>query len=126
MEARLFGERGFWAGGRVPPKLLPLEVLSTPCFASGSRVSMGERLGSILATHALLFSKPHSKAGGQVRGPQARTGSPKVKCTEQGVTQNEEMRQVGVRLPEVWSRHPRATRSRRTRGWGTESPTPAP
>lgn len=73
-----------------------------------------------------LLPTPHSQALGTGSWPRERTGSPKVKGSEQGVTQNEEMRQVGVRPLEVWSHHPRATRESGHPGLGIESPTPTP
>lgn len=73
-----------------------------------------------------LLPTPHSQAPGAGSRPRVRTGSPQVKRCEQGVTQNDEMQQVGARPLEVWSHHLRATRESEHPGVGIESPTPTP
>lgn len=116
MEAPHFGEGAFRPVGSPLRKSLLPEIFSTPAFAS--RRARGEFRASE-PTHSLPpFHLSLPGSGGRFVAS-VRTGSPKVRRSVQGVTQNEEMRQVGARLLEVWSRHPRATREPGHPGVGT-------
>lgn len=128
MEAPHFGEGALRPAGSPLRKALVAEnYFYTPPFASspGGEHAWGVS-GQSAHTQLSLLHTPHSQALRAGSRPRVRTGSPKVKRSEQGVTQNEEMWQGGARPLEVWSHHPRATRESGHPGVGIESPTPTP
>ena len=114
---RFCGGPSFWGGvsstgEETDPCRSPssLRFSPRPLMPPVGEESLRGVSGQSVHAQPSLLPSPHSQARGAGSGPRARTGSPKVKRSEQGVTQNEEMRQVGARPPKVWSRHPRATR----------------
>lgn len=100
----IFGRQG--APSEIPCSLRFSPRLPLPPVG---QESMGGVSGQPAHAEPPCLPNPHSQARGSGSGPRVRTGSPKVKRSELGVTQNEEMRQVGARSLKVWSRHPRAT-----------------
>lgn len=115
------GGRG---GSRLQKPLRPA-VLSTPLLPPAGEESLGRVSGQCAHAQPSLLPTPRSQVRGTGSRPRVPTGSPHIKSSEQGVTQNEETRQVGPQPPEVWSHHPRATRESGHPGAGTESRTPA-
>lgn len=100
----LFGRLGAPCGSPCSLRASP-----RPLLPPGGQESAGGVSGQPAHAEPPCLPSRHSQARGSGSGPRVRTGSPKVKRSELGVTQNEEMRQVGARSLEVWSRHPRAT-----------------
>lgn len=125
MDPPHFGEGALRLEGSRLQKSLRPEIFSTPLLPLAWEESMGGVSGQFAHAQPSVLPTPHSQVGGTGSRPRVRTGSPKIKSSEQGVTQNEEMRQVGPQPLEVWSHHPRATRESGHPWAGTESPTPA-
>lgn len=99
----LYGRQGHPCRSPSSVKFSPRPVMP-PVGEESSRGVSGQ------FAHAQPSFPPRTPGlGGQVPGPRVRTGSPKVKSSERGVIQSQEMQQVGARPAKVWSRHPRAT-----------------
>lgn len=86
------------------------EIFSTPLLPLAREQSVGGVSGQFAHAQPSVLPTSRSQVRGTGSRARLRTGSPKIKSSEQGVTQNEEMRQVGPQPLEVWSHHPRATR----------------
>lgn len=126
IEAPRFGEGALGQAGSTLRKSLLPEIFSTPPFASSSGREHEGSFGSVCPHVIFLLSHPALPGSGCRLQPPVRTGSPKVKRSEQGVTQSEEMRQVGARLSRCGAITPGPPGSPGTRGWGLNHPLPAP